>query len=110
MPAGYAAYIGAGLTLMREPLRANASHRATLKAEITAMQPRYADFPVPLEIVHGDADTTVSLTVHAEAMVRDTEQARLTPLPGVGHMPHHSHADDVIAAIDRAAARAGTPD
>ncbi len=107
MPAGYPDYIGAGLTLRREALRANASHRATLRDEIIALEPRYDDFPVPLEIVHGDADTTVSLTLHAEAMVRATDQARLTVLPGVGHMPHHTHADAVIDAIDRAAARAG---
>jgi hypothetical protein len=31
----------------------------------------------------------------------------LTRLPGVGHMPHHVSQDHVIAAIDRAAARAG---
>ncbi len=107
MPDGYAAYIGAPLTLQREALRANASHRATLKDEIIAMTPRYDAFPVPLEIVHGDADTTVSVILHAEAMLRDTDQARLTRLEGVGHMPHHTHAADVIAAIDRAAARAG---
>ncbi len=107
MPADYPDYIGSGLTLRRDALRANASHRASLRNEITALAPRYADFPVPLEIVHGDADTTVSLTIHAETMVRDTDQARLTVLPGVGHMPHHTHAEDVIAAIDRAAARAG---
>ncbi|MDJ0629065.1 MAG: alpha/beta hydrolase [Rhodobacter sp.] len=107
MPVGYADHIGAPLTLRREPLRANATHRAVLKDEITALAPRYAGFPVPLEIVHGDADTTVSAKIHAERMVADTGQARLTVLPGVGHMPHHTNPDDVIAAIDRAARRAG---
>jgi pimeloyl-ACP methyl ester carboxylesterase len=107
MPDGYAAAIGAPLTLRRGSMRANASHRATLKDEITAMVPLYPGFPVPLEIVHGDADTTVDLGLHAEAMLRDTPQARLARLDGVGHMPHHTHAAAVIAAIDRAAARAG---
>jgi pimeloyl-ACP methyl ester carboxylesterase len=32
---------------------------------------------------------------------------RLTILPGVGHMPHHADPEAVVAAIDRAAARAG---
>ncbi len=107
MPMEYPDYIGSGLTLRRDALRANARHRATLKDEIIALHPRYGDFPVPLEIVHGDVDEIVSLALHAEAMVRDTDQARLTVLPGVGHMPHHTHAGDVIAAIDRAAVRAG---
>jgi pimeloyl-ACP methyl ester carboxylesterase len=29
----------------------------------------------------------------------------LTVIDGAGHMPHHSHADIVIDAIDRAALR-----
>lgn len=107
MPAGYADHIAAPLTLRRASLRANARHRAILKAEITAMSPRYAQFPVPVEIVHGDADTTVSVDIHARRMVEDTDQARLTVLPGIGHMPHHTNPDAVIAAIDRAAERAG---
>lgn len=107
MPEGYADRIGAPLTLKRSALRANARHRATLKAEITAMAPRYGDFPVPLEIVHGDMDTTVDLSLHAGQMVKATEMARLTVLPGIGHMPQHVAQGAVVAAIDRAAARAG---
>ncbi|MDJ0825496.1 MAG: alpha/beta hydrolase [Rhodobacter sp.] len=107
MPTGYAEHFGAPLTLRREPLRANAQHRAVLKREITALAPRYPGFPVPLEIVHGDADTTVSIKIHAERMIQDTDAARLTVIEGGGHMIHHTHADEVVSAIDRAAERAG---
>lgn len=107
MPEGYAQYFGIALTLKRTALRANAAHRASLNTEIIALQPRYADFPVPMEIVHGDADTTVSLHHHATRMVDETAQAHLTVLPGIGHMPHHGAQPAIIAAIDRAAARAG---
>lgn len=107
MPAGYADHIGAGLSLRRTALRANAQHRASLKSEMIALSQRYGALTVPIEIVHGDADTTVSITLHAEAMLNDTPLARLTRLPGIGHMPHHVAQDAVIAAVDRAAARAG---
>ena len=40
-------------------------------------------------------------------MVREVLSARLTVLKDVGHMPHHAAPDQVVAAIDRAAARAG---
>ena len=106
MPEGFESFVGVGLSLKRTALRANASHRATLLDEITAMQPRYAAFPVPLEIVHGEADTTVGVKIHAEKMLRDTDQARLTALPVIGHMPHHVSTDEVVAAIHRAAMRA----
>lgn len=107
MPPGYADHLGPELTLRRETLRANARHRARLKADIAGMQPRYGTLTLPVEILHGDADTTVSYTIHAEAMVRDAPDARLTRLSGIGHMPHHVAMPEVIAAIDRAAARAG---
>ncbi len=107
VPQGYIAHIGAGLTLRRHTLRANARQRAGLKAEITRLHHHYPEIAVPTEIVHGTADTTVGLDIHARQLVRDIPGARLARLPRVGHMPHHAAPDAVIAAVDRAAVRAG---
>jgi pimeloyl-ACP methyl ester carboxylesterase len=71
------------------------------------MAPHYPQLPMPIEIVHGTADRTVGLHIHAEPLARDAPHAVLTRLPGVGHMPHHAAQDAVIAAIHRAAERAG---
>ena len=106
-PEGYHAHIGAGLTLRRMSMRANALHRANLLGEIRAQMPRYGEIEVPVEILHGDADTTVPLEVHSEPLARQIPQAELTVLPGVGHMPHHDAPEAIEAAIDRAARRAG---
>lgn len=106
-PPGYDDYVGAGLSLRRQTLRINAQERVELKPQIAAMMPKYASVDVPTEIVHGDADTTVWLSVHAQPLSRDIPGAKLTTLPGVGHMPHHADPAAVEAAIDRAAARAG---
>lgn len=106
-PEGYADHIGAPLTLRRETLRANAMQRANLLDEITALHTRYGDIAVPTEIIHGDADTTVGLSIHSIPLSRQIEGANLTVLEGIGHMPHHVAEPEVIAAIDRAAARAG---
>lgn len=106
-PAGYHDHIGAGLTLRRMSMRANALHRANLLEEIRAQVPRYADIGVPVEIVHGDADDTVPLQVHSEPLSRQIPGANLTVLDGIGHMPHHAAPEAVDAAIDRAGARSG---
>ncbi len=106
-PQGYARHFGPGLTLRRRSLRANAVQRAGLLADITALWPQYSNLTVPIELVHGDADTTVALDIHAVALAADAPDAHLTRLPGIGHMPHHVSQPEVIAAIDRLASRAG---
>jgi pimeloyl-ACP methyl ester carboxylesterase len=106
-PEGYHAHIGAGLTLRRVSMRANALHRANLLEDIRGQVPRYGEIAVPVEILHGDADDTVPLRVHSEPLSRQIPGAVLTPLPGIGHMPHHAVPEAVDAAIDRAARRAG---
>ena len=102
VPEGYAEHVGPGLTLRRSSQLANARQRANLLAEITALQPLYSQITVPVEIVHGAADTTVGLKIHAEPLARQIPQARLTRLEGIGHMPHHVAPQEVIAAIARA--------
>lgn len=106
-PEGYGKYFGPGLTLRRKTLRANALQRANLLNEIHALFPRYKDITVPTEIVHGDEDRTVPAWNHSERLVTRIPAARLTLLPGIGHMPQHVAPRDCAAAIDRAAARAG---
>ncbi|MFV1516397.1 alpha/beta fold hydrolase [Phaeobacter sp. JH57H2] len=108
VPAGYFEHFGPGLTLRRSALRANARQRADLLAEIRAMAPRYGDLSLPIEAVHGSADTTVGLDLHARQLERDVPSLNLTVLDGVGHMPHQVATDAVVAAVDRAAARAAT--
>lgn len=106
-PDGYAEYIGAGLTLQRRALRENALQRAGILAEVTAMVPDYAALDLPVEILHGDRDTTVWASIHSEPLSRQIAGANLVIMPGVGHSPHHAEPETVVAAIDRAAARAG---
>jgi pimeloyl-ACP methyl ester carboxylesterase len=107
MPDGYLAHIGAELTMRRATLRANSGQVAGLKPFIIDMSADYASLTLPVELIHGDADTIVPLSVHAARLVNILPNAVLTILPGVGHMPHHSNEPDVIAAINRAATRAG---
>ena len=105
VPQGYAAHIGAGLTLRRRTLRANTGQINALRPELVAMQPRYAGLTLPVELIHGSADTIVPADIHSLPLSGLLPNARLTLIEGAGHMPHHSHPETVIAATLRAALR-----
>ncbi len=105
-PEGYAHYIGAGLTLRPDTMRANIRQVNTLRPHVVELVKRYPDLTLPIEIVHGDADTTVPIHIHAQEVIKIVPSAKLTTLEGVGHMPHHVDPAATIAAINRAAERA----
>jgi pimeloyl-ACP methyl ester carboxylesterase len=108
MPQGYLAHIGASLTMRRTTLQANSAQVAGLKPFIIAMRARYAELTLPVEAVHGDTDVIVPLRVHSGPLSDLLPNVHLTVLPGTGHMPHHADEPQVLAAIDRAAARAAS--
>lgn len=105
VPEGYAEYVGVGLSIRPSTLRINARQVNTLKPHLIEMAPRYPTLRIPLEAVHGTADTAVPLSVHSARMVALVPGAVLTELPGVGHMPHHASPEAAVAAIDRVATR-----
>lgn len=106
-PLGYGSHIGTGLALQRQTMVVNARHRANLKAELYALVPLYPSLDLPTEILHGDADDTVSIDIHSVPLSRQIPKANLKILEGIGHMPHHVVKDDVIDAINRVAKIAG---
>lgn len=106
-PEGYLDHVGTNLTLRRSALRANARQINGLRPHVVEMHEGYPNLTMPIEVVHGDADTIVPLSVHSEPLSERVDSATLTVLEGAGHMPHHTHPDEVVAAIERAATRAG---
>jgi pimeloyl-ACP methyl ester carboxylesterase len=105
-PRGLIGHIDPRRLFAPEPLRANAVQLQTLKRQLLAMVPRYAGLRMPVEILHGTADSVVSFDFHAEPLAAMVPNARLTALPGVGHMVHHVAS----AEVDRALARLADPD
>ncbi len=105
VPPGYDSFLGTPLTLRRGTLAANVAQVNALRAELVTMAPRYPTLTLPIELVHGDADTVVPLDIHSGPLAKLLTNETLTVIAGAGHMPHHAHAQVVIDAIDRAALR-----
>ena len=86
--------------------RANAEDVVARRGHVAALSPRYATIRVPTAIVTGDRDGVVYAHIHSAGCARDIPGATLTVLEGVGHSPHHSAPDRVVAAILEVEARA----
>ncbi len=107
VPPDYRARVGAALVLRPQVFVANCRDIAEFYGHVTAMAAHYHQIDAPAEIVTGDADRVIAPAVHAYALARDIPGARLTVLSGIGHMPHWAAPEAVVAAIERAAMRAG---
>ena len=107
VPEGYLEHVGPGLSLRRGTIRANARQVNNLRQHLVTMSARYPELEMPVELVHGDADTIVGLRVHAAQALPLLPDANLTVLEGLGHMPHHAREGAVVEAVRRAAERAG---
>jgi pimeloyl-ACP methyl ester carboxylesterase len=111
VPASYAWRIGAMLAIRPASFVANCRDIADLYGHVVRLAARYHQIAAPAEIVTGDYDSILAPPLHAYALARDLPGARLTVLPGAGHMPHWSRTAEIVAAIDRLGARieAGLP-
>ena len=106
-PPDYMPHFGADMTLRRATMRANAQQVNALKPYVAEMSKRYGTLTLPVESLHGTEDTIVPLHTHATPLTRQIPGAVLTQMDGIGHMPHHADPVAAVAAIERAASRAG---
>lgn len=105
VPPEYDDAIDVGMTLRRSTLRANARQVNSLRSQIVTMEPDYPTLTLPVEMLHGTADTIVPLKIHSEPFAARLPNAHLMVIDGAGHMPHYSDTGLVIDAIARAALR-----
>ena len=102
-PDRYYDETGLALLFRAKDFKSNAADIANLKAEIIAQQERYSELKIPVAIVTGDADTTVSPELHSKKLAEQIEGSTLTLLPETGHALHHAETDAILAIIDEVA-------
>ncbi|MEM7056434.1 MAG: alpha/beta hydrolase [Pseudomonadota bacterium] len=105
-PVDYIQDGGVELALRPQTFRANAAMMLQLYPQVVEQARRYTEITCPVEIVHGDADAIVPARIHAIPLSQLLPHARLTQVPGVGHMPHHAAPETVIQALSRLSDRA----
>ena len=100
MPDGFLHDSATLLLLRPREFLANARDLVTLKQAVIAQAPRYGEIKLPVTIIAGDVDKTVSTEIHARAFARAVLQTRLVVLEGVGHMVQQAVPERVIAEIE----------
>ena len=88
------------LLLRPREFLANARDLVTLKAAVAEQAPRYGDIRLPVVVISGEVDKTVSTNRHSRPFAQAVREAKLIVLPDVGHMIQNTAPDLVISEID----------
>ena len=88
-------------------LRAQAAEMALGVAGAARLRNEYRDITVPVVIMAGTDDRYVDTGWNSVRLHRELPGSELTLAPGAGHMVHHIVPEEVMAAIDSAAAAPG---
>ncbi|WP_456771632.1 alpha/beta fold hydrolase [Bradyrhizobium sp. USDA 4369] len=101
MPDDFVDRTATPLLLRPHEFIANARDLVTLKQSVTEQAARYSEIRVPVTIVAGDADATVSTDIHSRPLAQAISQTRLIVLPGLGHMVQNAVPDLVASEVER---------
>ena len=106
MPDGYIDATAVRMVLRPQVFLDNAWDLTTLKAEVAKQSPNYPSIRVPVTIITGDADKTVSTDIHSRPCAAAVPQTKLVVLPNGGHMPQVYATDLIVAEIEAISAKA----
>jgi pimeloyl-ACP methyl ester carboxylesterase len=97
------------MMLRPSQLRASAAEAALMIPSAMALAKRYQELKVPAVIMSGTQDLIADFSHNSERLSERMPDGELQLQPGVGHMTHYAHPEQVVAAVDSIAARVGEP-
>jgi len=106
-PDNYAERTKLRLLMRPRQFRANAEDVVDIEAHVDRLHRRWREIRVPTTVLTGDKDSVVYAHIHSVGSARDVPGATLQVLEGVGHSPHYSDPEAVVAAIEEIDRRAG---
>ena len=101
MPDDFVERTATALLLRPREFLANARDLVTLKQAVVEQAPRYGEIKVPVTIVSGEADGTVSTRIHSRPLAQAIPHTRLIVLPELGHMVQNAAPDLVASEVER---------
>ncbi|MFC5462937.1 alpha/beta fold hydrolase [Massilia niabensis] len=101
------------MALRPKQVRASAADAALMIPAAMSLSKRVEGLQVPVQVIAGTQDKVIfpakaSERLHQELQEREAS-SELHLMPGVGHMVHYAHPEQVVAAVDAIAAQVGEP-
>lgn len=109
IPQHFSSRFPVWMALRPSQLKASAGETALMIPQAAIMSKHYRELTMPVIIMSGAEDLHVTPKRHSERLHRELPHSELLLVPGVGHMIHQVVPDQVMEAIDMAAAKAGVP-
>jgi pimeloyl-ACP methyl ester carboxylesterase len=100
MPHDFVKDSATRLLLRPREFVANAWDLVTLRAAMAEQAPRYGSITVPITIIAGDVDKTVSTHIHSQPLAKTAKNTKLIVLNGVGHMIQFAAPDLVVSEVE----------
>jgi pimeloyl-ACP methyl ester carboxylesterase len=100
MPKDFVESTATLLLLRPREFLANAHDLMTLKAAVAEQAPRYGTITVPVVVITGDKDKTVSPAIHSQPLVAALPDAKLIVLPGIGHIVQNAAPERVAREVE----------
>jgi pimeloyl-ACP methyl ester carboxylesterase len=101
------------MALRPKQLRASGAEAALMLPAALSLSKRADQLRVPVQIITGTQDKVIRPAVQSERLHQALQDAgrssELHLQPGVGHMVHYAHPEQVAAAVDAIAAQVGEP-
>jgi pimeloyl-ACP methyl ester carboxylesterase len=101
------------MALRPKQLRASGAEAALMVPAAMSLSKRVDQLRVPVQIITGTRDKIVKPASQSERLHEELQDAghssELHLQPGVGHMVHYAHPEQVAAAVDAIAAQVGEP-
>jgi pimeloyl-ACP methyl ester carboxylesterase len=101
------------MALRPKQLRASGADAALMVPAAMSLSKRVDRLRVPVQIITGTQDRIVKPAIQSERLHEALQDAghssELHVQPGVGHMVHYAHPEQVAAAVDAIAAQVGEP-
>lgn len=104
-PENYLSEIRVPLLFRPEAFRANALNITSLKQAVTEQSKEYRTLVQPALIVTGTQDSVVWPSIHCEGLLTSLPDAELMVLDRAGHMPHHTHTQEIVRGLERLISR-----